>query len=32
MGLGDKALGEAQRRVMNACENSEMRLPDGASP
>lgn len=28
IGLGDKALGEAQRRVMNACENSGMRLPD----
>ncbi|MER7796096.1 YifB family Mg chelatase-like AAA ATPase [Microbacterium sp. NPDC096154] len=28
IGLGDKALGEAQRRVMNACENSDMRLPD----
>lgn len=28
IGLGDKALGEAQRRVMNACENSELRLPD----
>lgn len=28
IGLGDKALAEAQRRVLNACENSEMRLPD----
>ena len=28
IGLGDKALAEAQRRVLNACENSDMRLPD----
>ncbi|GGH39417.1 YifB family Mg chelatase-like AAA ATPase [Microbacterium album] len=28
IGLADKALGEAVRRVTNACENSEMRLPD----
>lgn len=28
IGLADKALGEAVRRVTNACENSDMRLPD----
>ncbi|WP_345750449.1 YifB family Mg chelatase-like AAA ATPase [Microbacterium rhizophilus] len=28
IGMGDQALREAHRRVMNACENSDMRLPD----